>query len=809
METLLQDVRYGFRMLRKNPGFTAVAVIALGLGIGANTAIFSVVNAVLLRPLPYKHPEQLVVLLHDDRNPVAPGNFVDWQRQNHVFEAMGAAEYWTPNLTGNENAEKMWALQITPDVLPMLGVQPLLGRVFLPEEQESGKNHEVVLSYQIWQSNFAGDQRVLGRSMTLDGDSYTIVGAMPRDFKFAPFWATKAGLWAPLTLGDRANNRTSNSLRIFARLKSGVTLQAARAEMATITGRLEQQYPGTNRNLTVTPLKEKVVGNIRPALLVLLVAVGFVLLIACANVAHMLLARAAARQKEIAVRSALGARRSRMVRQFLTESLALALLGGVAGLLLAQLGIHALVALSPADIPRVETVGLDGSVLGFALAISVLTGVIFGLAPALHASSINLSDSLKEGERGSSEGIQRNRLRSVLVASEFGFAMVLLIGAGLMIRSFLALQAVDPGFNPHNVLSMVVSVTGTKEAGADRRALFFQQMLERIQATPGVRSASAINHLPLAGDIWGFPFSVEGRPRPRPGESPSAIYRVVLPGYFRTMNIPMLRGRDISESDNVHAPGVVVVNEFLARRYWPGEDPVGKRITLDDSEKNPSRLTVIGVVKNTFRGDWAEPPQEEFFLPYLQTHSYLEDPSSHFAYLTLVVRTGGDPASLVPTIRSAIASLDINVPVSEVQTMDEVIAESTAEPKFYLLLLGTFATVALILAAVGIYGVMTFSVSRRTHEIGIRMALGAQAADVIKLVVRQGMVLACAGVGAGVLGALALTRMMSGLLYGIRPTDPLTFVLVGLGLSLVAAIASFIPAYRAAKFDPMVALRYE
>jgi predicted permease len=632
---------------------------------------------------------------------------------------------------------------------------------------------------------------------------------MPRGFKFAPFWATKAGLWAPLALGDKVSNRHQNSLRIFARLKPGATLQSARAEMATITARLDLEYPGTNRNVTVLSLKEKVVGNVRPALLVLLGAVGFVLLIACANVAHMLLARNAERQKEIAVRTALGAKRSRMTRQFLTESLLLAFLGGISGLLLALWGIHVLVALSPRDIPRVETVGLDGHVLLFVFSISVLTGVLFGLVPALQASTLNLNDSLKEGDRGSSEGVRRNRLRSLLVASEFCLAMMLLVGAGLMIRSFLALQTVDPGFNPNNLLSMVVSVTGSKEAGPNQRPLFYQQVLQQIRRIPGVQSASAINHLPLAGDIWGFPFHVEGRPLPRPGESPSAAYRVVLPGYFQTMKIPILRGRDVTEADNLHTPGVVVINDWLARRYWPGEDPIGKRITLDDPQNNPLWLSVIGVVKNTVRSEWTEPPAEEIFLPYLQDRHYLEDPSSHFAYLTLVVRTNGDSAAVAPSIRAEVRSLDKNAPISEVQTMEQVVAESNAGPRFYLLLLSTFAAVALILAAVGIYGVMSYSVSRRTHEIGIRMALGAQTGDVIKLVVGHGIFLAFVGVGTGLLGALTLSRTMSGLLYGIRATDPATFVAVAFMLSAVAVAASYIPARRATKVDPMMALRNE
>ncbi len=808
MENLLQDLRHGARMLRKSPLFTVVATLTLALGIGANAAIFSVVNAVLLRPLPYRDSDRLTVILHAGRNPVAPANFFEWQKQNRSFESMGAAEYWTPNVTGAGDAEKVWALRITSEVLPLLGVQPILGREFSGREQERGNEHEVVIGYQFWQSYFAGDAQVIGRPITLNGETYTVIGVMPRGFKFAPFWATKAQLWAPLVLSDRADNWHGRSLRIFARLKPGVSLQQAQAEMATITARLEQAYPGTNEDVKVISLKEKVVGNVRPALLVLLTAVGFVLLIACANVAHMLLARSAARHKEIAIRAALGAGRGRVIQQFLTESLWLALLGGGAGLLLAFWGIRALVALSPAELPRVETVGLDWHVLLFVLGVTLLAGLVFGLVPALRAAAPNLSDTLKQGERGSSEGIRRNRLRSLLVASEFTFALVLLVGAGLMIRSFVALQNIDPGFNPHNLLSVVVSVTGTKEAAPGERPLFYQQLLERIRQVPEVQSASAINHLPLGGDIWGFSFHIEGQPVPPPSETPTAAYRVVLPGYAKTMNLPVLRGRDINDHDTLNAPGVVVVNEFFARRYWPKEDAIGKRITLDDVKNNPQWLTVVGVVKNSLRSEWTEPAAEEIFLPYLQNRDYLEVPAPQFTYLTLVVR-GGNPKAMATIIRGMVESVDKNVVLSEVQTMDQVVAEATAEPRFYLLLLAAFAAVALTLAAVGIYGVMSYSVSRRTQEIGIRMALGAQTSQVISMIVGQGALLASGGVVAGLVGALAVTRLMSGLLYGVRPNDPVTFIAVAAVLSAVALIASYIPARRATKVDPMVALRHE
>ena len=809
MTGFVQDLHHALRQLRKSPGFTAVAVITLALGIGANTAIFSVVNAVLLRPLPYKDDSQLVVILNKGRNPVAPANYLDWRRQSQSFTQMGAAEFWTPNLTGTDNPEKLWALHVTPDIFPTLGVQPLLGRVFLPEEQDAGKEHEVVLSYSLWQSHFGGNPEIIGRPVALSGERYTVVGVMPRDFKFAPFWATKAQLWAPLALGPRLTDRGGSSLRVFARMKPGVTLEQAQAEIAGITGRLEREFPGTNQDMQVVSLREKVVGNIRPALLVLLGAVGFVLLIACANVSHMLLARAAARREEIALRTALGAGRWDVFRQLLTESLTLALMGGSAGLLLAVWGVRVLLAISPAAIPRVETVGVDPHVLLFALAISLLTGLAFGMAPAWRATAVNLSDALKEGKRGSSEGLRRDRLRGLLVGSEFALAVTLLAGAGLMVRTFLALQNVDPGFDPHGVLSMVVGVAGTEQAAGGHTGNFYQEVLRKVGAVPGVQSVSGINHLPIAGDEWGFRFHIEGRPPEPPGKGLVATYRAVFPGYFRTMRIPILRGRDVTDADNLRAPGVVVINDYLARRYWPGEDAIGKRITFDDPAKNPSWLTVVGVTKNTARSNWTSPPEEEVFLPYLQNRAYLDSPTPPFAYLTLVVRAGLDPAALTPAIRGAIHSLDANIPLSEIQTMDHVVGEANGQSRFYLILLGAFATVALVLAGVGIYGVMSYSVSRRTHEIGVRMALGAQGRDVLKLVVFQAIVQALSGVAVGLAGALALGRLMTGLLYGTQPTDPATFAAVVLVLSAVAVAASYIPARRAAKVDPMVALRYE
>ena len=807
--TVAGDLRYGLRALGKNPGFAAAAVAALALGIGATSAIFSVVNAVLLKPFPYEDPDRLAVILHRRVNPVAPANFLDWRRQSTAFERMGAADYWVPNLMSASQPESVQAVRVTSDILPMLGVRPLLGRVFLPEEEEPGKEHEVVLSHRLWQRRYAGDPKVLGQPVQLNGEPYTVVGVMPKSFDFPPFWATGTELWVPDVIAPRAANRTGQSLRVFARLKPGATLDFARSEIAAITARLEKEFPGSNREVTVNSLKETVVGNVRPALLVLLAAVALVLLISCANVAHMLLARAAARQREVAVRAALGASRSRMIRQFLTESLVLALLGGAGGTLLALWGTSVLVSLGPEHLPRIETVALDARVLAFTLAISLFTCIAFGLAPALRASRRDLTESLREGDRSATEGFRRSRLRDVLIASEFALALVLLAGAGLMIRSFVALERIDPGFDPRRVLTLAVSVAGSAEAEPQKRAGFYRQALERMRGLPGVASASAINHLPLAGDIWGWSFSIEGRPIPAPGESPDAAYRVVLPGYFATMGIPILRGRDLAASDDLRAPGAVVINEWLAKRHWPGEDPIGKRITFDDQDKNPNWVTVVGVVKNTVRDEWAAAAQGEVYLAYLQHRRYLEAPSSQYSYLTFVVRASLEPAALAPAVRRAIWSLDRSVTISQVQTMEQVVAQANARPRFYLLLLGAFAGVALILAAVGIYGVISYSVSRRRHEIGLRMALGAGERDVLRLVVRQGMRVALAGAAAGLAGALLLTRLMSSLLYGVGSTDPVTFVLVTLTLMSVALVASYVPARRATRIDPLVALRHE
>jgi len=804
----VRDARYALRGMARTPGFTAAAVLALALGIGASVAIFSVVRAILLRPLPYGRPDALVVIFHRGQNPVAPANFLDWKRESRSIGDMGAAEYWVPNLTGAGEPESVQALRVTAGLLPMLGVAPRLGRLFLPGEDEPGRDRVAILGDGLWRRRFGADPAVVGRTIALDGEKYEIVGVMPAGFDFPIFWARNRELWVPLALGPRAASRTSFSLRAFGRLTPGATLAGARAEMSAITSDLERRFPGTNRNVMVTSLAEAVVGDVRPALLVLTGAVALLLLIACANVAHMLLARGAARRRELALRSALGATRGRVVRQFLTESLVLSLAGGAAGVALAAGAVRGLAALAPAFLPRVEAVSLDGGVLLFAFALAVATGALFGLVPALQTSRFEVAAALREGERGSSSG-GASGMRRVLVASEFALALLLLVGAGLLGRSFVRLRAVDPGFNPAGVLTMTVSVAGTSHADPAKRAIFYERLLEAARGVPGIASAGMINHLPLAGDIWAFPYEVEGRPEAPPGEGLSATYRVVMPGYFATMGIPLRAGRDIRLTDRSDAPGVVIVNESLARHDWPGENAIGKRISFDAANGAPIWATVVGVVPDVMRWHWTDGPSPEAYVPYLQEKNYLERPGSHFLYMTLVVRTPGDPAAVAASLRRAVAVVEPAATVSEVQTMRRVVDDATADTRFYLVLFGVFAAAAAALAGIGIFGVVSYAVARRTREFGIRMALGAGRRDLIAMVLGESMRVALAGAGAGVLGALALTGLMRRLLYGVEARDPLTIAGVGLALVGVALVASWLPARRASRVDPRTALQSE
>jgi putative ABC transport system permease protein len=818
MGTLLQDMRYGVRMLMKRPGFTIIAVLALALGIGANTAIFSVVNAVLLRPLAFGEPERLVMVwgsapqLGYDLLPATAPETVDWREQSKVFENLAAFKSWAWTMPGTGGPEQLWGARVSASLFPALNVKPILGRTFLPEEDREGGAKVVVMGYGLWQRSFGGEPSIIGRTIALSGQSYTVVGVMPQGFKFPGGenmlaglqFSPKTELWEPLQLTrEELGARGTHNMAVIARLKPGVTLRQAQAEMTAVALHLGEQYPKFNKGLGVklVPLHEQVVGNVRPALLILLGTVGFVLLIACANVANLLLARAASRQKEISIRTALGASRMRIIRQLLTESLLLSVMGGTLGLLLAMWGIDALGALIPETVPRADEIGVDARMLGFTLLISILTGLVFGLAPALQASKTDVNEALKEGTRGATAGLRRNRFRSVLVISEVALALMLLIGAGLLIRSFMRLQQVNPGLDPRGVVAMEISVPSIAPSNYEKpeqQAAFFHQLLERTRVLPGIQSSAVVSSLPLSGAVESSDFSIEGRAAaPEGQEEPQADYTMVSADYFRVMSIPLMRGRAFTEQDTKESQGVVIVNEQLAARFWPGEDAVGKRLTLS-FEKSPREVVgVVGDIKQTSLNASASPG---VYLPYQQ-----------FPYpgMTFVVRTQADAASITSAVRREVQAIDANVPVSNIRTMEQVIATSVSQSRFSMLLLGLFAAVALLLAMVGIYGVLAYSVSERVHEIGVRIALGAQSKDILRLVVGHGMVLTLIGVAAGIAGAFVLTRLMSSLIYGVSATDPLTFAVVSLGLAEGALLACYIPARRATRVDPIEALRYE
>jgi putative ABC transport system permease protein len=808
---LSQDLRFGVRMLLKNPGFTVVAVLALALGIGANSAIFSVVNTVLLRPLPYQDPERLMMVWEDrsksgfPRDTPAAGNFTDWRDQSQAFEGMAAIASQSFNLTGTGEPERIDGKRVSANLFQLLGVEPQLGRAFLPEEDQPGGNRVAVMSHGLWQRRFGSDPNLVGQALTLNGASYTVVGVMPPHFQFP---SHTDELWVPIAFTQQeAANRGRHFLQVIARTKPGVTLEQAQTELNTIAARLQQQYPNTNNNVgaAVVPLHEQVVGDIKPALLILLGAVGFVLLIACANVANLLLARAAVRQKEITIRIALGASRLRLIRQFLTESILLAALGGAVGLLLSLWGVGLLRTFIPENISQAASITIDAKVLGFTLLVSLLTGLIFGLAPATQTSNFNLNETLKEGGRDSAAGSRGNRIRGVLVIAEVAVSLILLIGAGLLINSFMRLRQLDPGFRADNLLTMQIVLPELKYPDQARRSVFYTELVSRIEALPGVKSAALANWIPLVrqGDSIGI--SVEGQPDPAPGQGqrPSVVTRVVSPHYFQTMGIQLLQGRGFVEQDKADAPAVAIVSEAMARRFWPGQDPLGKRITPGPatSTSPDDWITVVGVAKDVRQFELVADPKPQMYMSYVQ--------AGFFAPRHLVVSTSVEPLGLAAAVRKTVWEIDKDQPVSNIRTMDEVLSESIARQRFSMLLLGIFAAVALVLAAVGIYGVMSYSVAQRTREIGIRMALGAQRSDVLKLTVGGGLKLVLIGVAIGLTVAFLLTRVMSSLLFGVSATDPTTFIIISLVLIGVALLASYIPARRATKIDPMVALRYE
>jgi putative ABC transport system permease protein len=798
---LWQDVRYSVRMLMKNPGFTAVAMLTLALGIGANTAIFSVVNSVLLRPLPFREPGRLVMVWHNNTkegkldDPVAHPTFLDLRAQSKRLEdAAGLTPLWrfaVPTPEGPEQVDGHW---VSASYFQLLGVQPLKGRAFTADEDRPGGAPAVMVSYRLWQGHFGGDPNILSRTVPLNDSAAPIVGVLPPGFRFLD----DVDLWAPLGQNPfLPRGRIVRLVRVVGRLAPGVSLQQAQAEMESIARRLEREYPDTNTGLgaRVVALDEQIVGDIRPALLVLLAGVGFVLLIACVNVAGLLVARAAAREKEIAVRLSLGASRARLVRQFLTESVLLALLGGAGGLLCALWALRLLRRLSPADLPRIEEISMDGTVLVFTLLVSVLTGLVFGLLPAWWLSRSNLQESLKEGGRTTATG-GTSRVRNVLAVAEVALALVLLAGAGLMVRSFAQLMQVNPGFRPDHVLTMQLGLPPSYSSQPAQRVAFYREMFARLEALPGVRAAGGVTRLPLGPGVTAK-LEIEGRPVSA-GEQPEIEFRRASTHYFQAMGIPLRAGRLFTERDTADALPVVVITEGAARRFWPGVDPIGKRVRFLGPQA--AWFTIVGVIADV----------KHFGLdadarPELYTHFDQNPPVGP----VLAIRTSGDPTSLAAAARRELRRLEKELLISNVKPMTDVVSESVAERRFHTLLLGGFAAVALALAAIGIYGVLSYAVAQRTHEIGIRMALGAQRGDVFRLVVGQGMLLAVLGVGIGVVGALGVTRFLKSLLFGVTPMDPLTFAGAAVFLAGVALAACYVPARRAMRIDPMVALRYE
>jgi putative ABC transport system permease protein len=821
MQKMWQDLRYGVRMLLKNPGITFVVILALALGIGANTAIFSVVDAVLLRPLPYPESERLVFINETskamDEISVSYPNFTDWRNQNHVFEKIGVYNRESYNLTGTGEAERIITGQVSADLFAALRVNPALGRLFTNDEDKPGAAPVVLLSYPLWQRRFGGQAGILNQPITLNNKSYTVIGIMPEGYQFP----SRVDMWVPVgqLSGSASWLQRGNHPGLYgvARLKPGVSFAQAKAEMDTIGANLEKQYQDSNagNGIGMHPLLEVFVGDIRRALWVLFFAVAFVLLIACANIANLLLARAQSRQKEMAIRAAMGAGRWRIARQLLTESVLLALIGGTLGLLIAQWGIKLILYISPDAIPRSREISLDWRVFVFTIGVSVVTGILFGLFPALQAGVVDVHETLKETGRGASG---RHWLRSSLVIVEVGTTLVLLIGAGLMIRSFYRLQKVNPGFSYEHLTSFSVALPEKKYESAEQREQFYDRLLENLHALPGVEATAAASGLPLGNNGWQTSFVVDGRPRPPKDQTPLMEACLVTPDYFKAMSIPVksgrvfnshddrssIAGKDLSKLDEDQkqmAPlNAIVIDEEFARRHWPNEEAVGKRIKMG-GEKNPISLTVLGVVGRVkMEGLSQDSNRVQGYFPHAQVPN---------GSMTVIIKAAGDPNQLIAAVRQKVREIDPDQPIYAIRTMDDIRAESVAPERLNLTLLSIFAGIALVLAVVGIYGVMSYSVTQRTHEIGIRMAIGAQPRDVFRMIIRQGMMLALIGVAAGLLGAFLLTRLMASLLFGVEPTDPATFAAIALLLTGVALVACYVPGRRATKVDPVVSLRYE
>jgi len=806
MKSFGSDIRYALRNLLARPGFTAIALITLALGVGGTTTIFSVVNALLVKPLKFPDLERVVAVWENqpsrgrERNEVSMANYLDWRQQSQNFEHLGLYRWWSVNLTGVEPPERIQGFLVTANFLAVVGVKPLLGRGFSADEDQPGKDPVAILAYGLWQRRFGGDANIINRPITLNGVARTVIGVMPQGYTFPK----GADVIAPITITpELKQSRQSHSYLVVGRLKPSVSIQQTQADLGAIAARLEQEYPQTNSGwgVVVYPIVEDTVRMYKVAIWIMMAAVGLVLLIACANVANLMLARAAGRQKEIALRSALGASRWRIIRQLLTESLMLALLGGALGALIAYWGIDLLRALNPGEAakfaPGWDQLGLNLPVLSFTLSVSVLSGLLFGLAPAWQSSRPDLNTALKEG--GHQTTFRSQRLRRLLVISEIALSLMLLVAAGLLIRSFASLLKTDPGFNPENILTLNLILPPAKYKEPAQRAAFYSQLVARADSVAGVESAAAINYLPLGGSNSSDAFLIEGIPEPPPGKHFLGRYRVCTPRLFETLGIRILKGRSFTDQDRDGAPPVIIVNETLARKYWPDADPIGKRMRFTGPIQDNPWIEVVGVVGDV-RHELNLAMTPDFYLPHAQ------DPWSS---MVVVAKTKVEPMALVEALRQQVWSLDKDQPVFDVRSMHQVRSISIALHSFSTGILGIFAGVALLLAAIGIYGVMSFTVTQRTHEIGIRMALGASAGDVLRMVVKNGMALALIGVVAGLGGAWALTRYMGSLLVGVHPTDALTLTAVSCLLVIVALFACFIPARRATKVDPLVALRYE
>ncbi len=805
----MRDVRYSIRVLLKNPAFTVTALLTLALGIGVNTAIFSIVDSVLLRPLPMNDPDRVVsVWEHSlragvDRNEMAPANYFDLRNQNQVFEGVGAFGDASMNLIGVGEPEQLDARLVTANVFALLGVKPALGRTFSPDEDQPGRHRVVVLSDALWRRRFNADPAIVDRDITLNAESYRVIGVMPPDF----FFPVREGeLWTPWAMEpEEANGRGDHYVSTIARLRPGVTVQQANAEVEAIAARLSNEYPRTNEGLgfLVSSFHEDYVGNLRTPILILFAAVALVLLIACANVANLLLAQATSRRREIAIRIALGASRFAIIRQLLVESMLLAGGGALLGVLGAMWGVQWLSGLVPESLSKLQSVSLDARVFAFTLGVTVLTALVFGVVPAFHASRSKPGETLSEVGRDLAGGRSGRYLRRVLVVAEVSLAVVLLVGAGLLIRSFQRLRQVDPGFRSDNLLTMRTVLPVSKYAKPEQRRAFYDELLRKVDELPGVDSAGVITFLPLSFSGMNFSFSIEGRTAPGDMDLPLAVYRVVSPEYFRAMGIPLQRGRFFDSRDTAESPAVIIVNRRLAEQFWPGEDPTGRRLKIGPLDSRNPWAVVAGVVGDVRQGGLYGDQKFELYVPYAQEWRGFVAPRD------LVVRTKGDPAQLAGAVRDAIWAVDKDQPISKVQTMDHVLATAVSRERFQTLLLALFATLALVLACVGLYGVISYAVVQRTHEIGVRMALGAQPADVLRLVINQGMLLTLIGLAIGIAGALAVTRVMTEMLFGVTATDPLTFAGVPIVLGVIALLACYVPARRATKVDPLVALRYE